>query len=169
MIRPSRTPLLKASAVAVTAFLFLAAGVNPGYAAPTPGDDTPTLLTPKGEHENGSDEAGFDKLRDAYYQSRLLAGDGGGLTLSQAASLRESASVKANGISRNAATKTVGGTWTQQGPSPIVQNGRTTNRFQAVAGRIGALAVRKDGTIIMGAAAGGVWTYSEATQSWTSR
>lgn len=160
---------MKASAVAVTAFLFLAAGVNPGYAAPTPTDDTPTLLTPKGEHEDGSDEAGFDKLRDAYYQSRLLAGDGGGLTLSQAAALRETASGKANGISRSATTKTVGGTWNQQGPSPIVQNGRTTNKFQAVAGRIGALAIRKDGTIIMGAAAGGVWTYSETSQTWTSR
>ena len=45
------------------------------HAAPAPGDDTPVLLTPKGEHEDGSDEQGFDKLRDAYYWSRLLAGD----------------------------------------------------------------------------------------------
>ena len=52
-----------------------------------------------------------------------------------------------------------GGTWTSQGPNPIVQNGRTTNAFQAVSGRIGALAIRNDGTIILGAAQGGVWTY----------
>jgi hypothetical protein len=44
----------------------------PASAAPPPGDDTPVLLTPKGEHENGDDEASFDKLRDAYYWSRLL-------------------------------------------------------------------------------------------------
>src|SRR5262245_53429663 len=49
--------------------------VSAPAAAAEPVDDTPVLLTPKGEHENGDDEAGFDKLRDAYYWSRLLAGD----------------------------------------------------------------------------------------------
>jgi len=50
-----------------------------------------------------------------------------------------------------------------------VQNGRTTNAFQAVAGRIGALVIRNDGTIILGAAQGGVWTYDAASGTWTPR
>src|SRR5215475_8680937 len=42
--------------------------------------------------------AGFDKLRDAYYWSRLLAGDEGGITLDQAAALRSKASTLASSI-----------------------------------------------------------------------
>src|SRR3954453_8146571 len=169
MIRSRKTSILASSVVALTAFSFLTAVVQPAHADPPPGDDTPTLLTPKGEHEDGSDEAGFDKLRDAYYESRLLAGDDGGLSLDEAAALRENASVKANAVSTATTYATRGGTWNQVGPNPIVQNGRTTNRFQAVSGRIGALAIRKDGTIILGAAQGGVWTYDAAAGTWTSR
>jgi uncharacterized repeat protein (TIGR01451 family) len=169
MIRTRTTSLLASSVVALTAVSFLTAMAQPGSAAPAPADDTPTLLTPKGEHDDGSDEAGFDKLRDAYYESRLLAGDGGGLSLDQAAALRESASVKSRGMTAATSYATRGGTWNQVGPSPIVQNGRTTNNFQAVAGRIGALAIRKDGTVILGAAGGGVWTYDASTKMWTSR
>ena len=69
---------------------FLTAVAPAAQSAPT-ADDTPTLLTPKGEHENGDDEQGFDKLRDAYYWSRLLSGDDQ-LTLGEAAKLRSSAS-----------------------------------------------------------------------------
>ncbi|MFD1049040.1 hypothetical protein ACFQ1S_27650, partial [Kibdelosporangium lantanae] len=92
----------------------------PVYAAPV-ADDTPVLLTPKGEREDGSEENGsFDKLRDAYYWSRLLAGDEQ-LTLEQAAGLRSKASGDANtfeaetqrGVAR-------GGTWANAGPDPIV-------------------------------------------------
>jgi len=54
-------------------------------------------------------------------------------------------------------------------PDPIVQVGRTTNTFEAVSGRIGALAIRNDGTIVLGAAQGGIWTYDTASQTWTSR
>ncbi len=138
----------------------------PASAAPPPGDDTPVLLTPKGEDENGDDEESFDKLRDAYYWSRLLAGDDGGISMDQAATLRSQASTKASAIP---AATTQGGPWSSVGPDPIVQVGRTSNTFEAVSGRIGALAVRNDGTVILGAAQGGVWTYSEATRTWTSR
>jgi uncharacterized repeat protein (TIGR01451 family) len=143
--------------------------VVPAYAAPV-ADDTPVLLTPKGEREDGSEESGsFDKLRDAYYWSRLLAGDEE-LTLEQAAGLRSKASGEAStfeaetqrGVAR-------GGTWASVGPDPIVQVGRTTNTFEAVSGRIGALAIRNDGTIVLGAAQGGIWTYDTATRTWTSR
>lgn len=132
-------------------------------------DDTPVLLTPKGEHDNGSDEQNFAKLLDAYYTTRLLAGDNQ-LSLDQAAALRSKASTNSNNIaSATTANAARGGTWTSVGPNPIVQVGRTTNTFQAVAGRIGALAIRKDGTIILGAAQGGVWTYDATSGTWTSR
>ncbi len=148
--------------------------VTTASAAPSPSratvnDDTPTLLTPKGEREDGSDEQGFDKLRDAYYASRLLSGDDQ-LTVQEAAALRSAAGAKARGIVSETAKGTArGGTWTSQGPDPIVQVARTTNTFSAVSGRIGALVIRNDGTIVMGAAQGGVWTYDNAAGTWTSR
>jgi uncharacterized repeat protein (TIGR01451 family) len=168
MSRSRSTSLLVSVLATTVAAGFITAFAPTGQAA-APADDTPVLLTPKGEHENGSDEAGFDKLRDAYYWSRLLAGDKP-LSLSQAAGLRTSAassSAKIASESQRGAAR--GGTWAQQGPAPIVQNGRTTNAFEAVSGRIGALAIRKDGTVILGAAQGGVWTYDETTKMWTSR
>jgi len=133
------------------------------------GDDAARRLTPKGEREDGSDEQSFDKLRDAYYWSRLLSGDEQ-LTVNKAAKLRSKAVVHANGISKAApAGTTRGGDWLSQGPDPIVQVGRTSNTFEAVSGRIGALAIRNDGTIILGAAQGGVWTYDPASGTWTPR
>ena len=138
----------------------LSVGIAPALIAPpmahaAGGDDTPTLLNVKGEHESGDDESSFDKLRDAYYWSRLLAGDDE-LTEQQAAALRTKASAQAGAIaSESVKGNARGGTWQAQGPNPIVQNGRTTNNFEAVSGRIGALAIRNDGTIILGAAQGG--------------
>jgi uncharacterized repeat protein (TIGR01451 family) len=137
-------------------------------AAPTP-DDTPVLLTPKGEHEDGEDEQNFDKLLDAYYATRLLSGDDP-ITVDQAATLRSAAQKKAAGIASSAPSGAVrGGSWASQGPDPIVQQGRTSGRFEAVAGRIAALAIRSDGTVILGAAQGGVWTYDPATAIWSPR
>ncbi|MCU1538270.1 MAG: hypothetical protein JWP82_2621 [Humibacillus sp.] len=154
----------------VVSALALGAGVAsaPAQAAPV-ADDTPTVLAQKGEHETGAEEQNFDKLRDAYYSTRLLSGDDQ-LTVAQAAALRSAAHTKAKGIP-DATVKgpTRGGTWTSQGPNPIVQNMRTSNSFGAMSGRVGALAVRKNGSIILGAAQGGIWTYDEASKTWTSR
>ncbi|HEX2895355.1 MAG TPA: hypothetical protein VHO29_15250 [Marmoricola sp.] len=168
MVIPARFRLLVPATVLATTAAFLATVSPPASSAPQ-GDDTPVLLTPKGEHETGEEEAGFDKLRDAYYWSRLLSGDNP-ITVSQAASLRTKAVKKA--ASTPKATPpgaTRGGAWANQGPNPIVQVARTSNTFQAVSGRIGALAIRNDGTIILGAAQGGVWTYDAGTGTWTSR
>jgi len=162
---PLRLVIVLACAAATAG---LTGRVQAAVADPQP-DDTPVLLTPKGEHEDESEEANFDKLRDAYYWSRLLAGDQP-LTLSQAAGLRTRASKKAATIASAApAGATRGGAWTGQGPNPIVQVGRTSNTFQAVSGRIGALVIRNDGTVILGAAQGGVWTYDAASGTWTPR
>jgi uncharacterized repeat protein (TIGR01451 family) len=158
------------------AFVFSCAAATMGLTAQVqavvadpPPDDTPVLLTPKGEHEDGSDEATFDKLRDAYYWSRLLSGDDP-LTIGEAATLRSKARRKAASIAQAAPPgATHGGAWAGQGPNPIVQVGRTSSTFQAVSGRIGALAIRNNGTIILGAAQGGVWTYDSTSQTWTPR
>ena len=89
-IRPLIALALICSGAGLAAVFPVAAGAAPGD------DDTPVLLTPKGEHEDGSDEASFDKLRDAYYWSRLLSGDDQ-LTVNQAAALRSKAVAQADG------------------------------------------------------------------------
>jgi uncharacterized repeat protein (TIGR01451 family) len=124
----------------------------------------------KGEHETGAEEQGFDKLRDAYYWSRLLAGDDQSFSLTDAAKLRTAANAKAAAMPKATVSGPArGGAWTQQGPDPIVQVMRTSNTFGAMSGRVGALAVRNDGSIILGAAQGGVWTYDATAKTWTSR
>ena len=161
-IRPLIALALICSGAGLAAVFPVAAGAAPGD------DDTPVLLTPKGEHEDGADEQSFDKLRDAYYWSRLLAGDdaahrqqgGGAADQGRRAGRAASRTSRADGHRARRH-------WPAQGPNPIVQVGRTTNTFEAVSGRIGALAIRNDGTIILGAAQGGVWTYDAAAGTWT--
>ena len=38
-----------------------------------------------------------------------------------------------------------------------------------MSGRVGALVIRNDGTIILGGAQGGVWTYDAGSGTWTPR
>ncbi|WP_180935522.1 hypothetical protein [Nocardioides ungokensis] len=142
----------------------LSAGLaGTAVAAPAPGDDAPTKLTPKGEiaeeFHGDEGEQGTAKLRDAYYWSRLLSGDDP-IDLGQAARLRLKAARASNGIKASASRAAAngaggGGTWTNQGPDPLVQVVRTSNTFAAMAGRVGALAIRKDGTLLVGGAQGG--------------
>src|SRR5690349_8857425 len=93
MLVSSRLRLLGPAIVVAMTATFLAAVTAPAHSSP-PGDDTPVLLTPKGEHDTGADEATFDKLRDAYYWSRLLAGDTP-ISVGQAAALRSKAGKQA--------------------------------------------------------------------------
>jgi uncharacterized repeat protein (TIGR01451 family) len=154
----------------IVAFL---ASVAPPALAAVHGDDTPVLLTPKGEIADEvsekEEQGSFDKLRDAYYWSRLLAGDEP-ISVDQAATLRSKAATQAKGVQKAAPVGAArGGAWTSQGPNPIVQNGRTSNAFQAVTGRISDVLIRNDGSIILGAAQGGVWTYDGGAGTWTPR
>lgn len=163
---------LAAVLAALATVLGMVVAVPSASAAP-PKDDAPTLLHPKGG-DDGEDEGGFDKLRDAYYWSDLLAGDDGGIDAKTAAALRARGS-KANDTTATANTantaggSTPSGAWTNQGQSPVVQAGRTSNTLEAVSGRVTALAVEPDGSLILGAAQGGVWTYDQTTKVWTSR
>src|SRR3954453_19326464 len=171
--------LVPLTALAATAGF--AAAVSPAAHSASINDDTPVLLTPKGEHESGEEEQGFDKLRDAYYWGRLLSGarpipvakTGPGddpISVDQPATLRSKAVKQASALPHVAPPgATRGGAWAGQGPNPIVQVARTSNTFEAVSGRVSALAIRNDGTIILGAAQGGVWTYDPGPGTWTSR
>jgi uncharacterized repeat protein (TIGR01451 family) len=170
--RPARLAAL--AAVALLAPMLATAGASTVSAA-SGGDDTPTLLTPKGEiadEFNEVDDAGsFAKRNDAYDENRLLSGDDP-LSTSQAAALRGKGIAKAATlpvVNSKTQPSTVGGAWTSLGPGPTVQVARTSNTFEAVSGRIGALAIRKNGDLILGAAGGGVWTYDRSSGTWISR
>lgn len=65
---------------------------------------------------------------------------------------------------------TYGGSWTSAGPNPMVLTGRGDGTFDAMTGRIGALAIRSTApyTMYLGGAQGGVWTLaSPYTGTWT--
>jgi len=168
--RPARLAAL--AAVALLAPMVATLGASPG-AADT-GDDTAVLTIPKGEVADEFSEieetTDFAKLRDAYFETRLLSGDRP-LTIEKAAKLRDkgiTASSQLPTVGANSVAS-VGGPWTSIGPDPLVQVVRTSNTFDAMAGRVAALVVRNNGTIILGAAQGGVWTYDSGSGTWTSR
>ncbi len=65
------------------------------------------------------------------------------------------------------------GAWSAIGPNPIVQGLRSPDpaglRFGAMAGRIGALAIRpSNGQFILGGAQGGIWLYDPGTGHWST-
>src|SRR5207247_9798873 len=64
---------------------------------------------------------------------------------------------------------TFAGGWSPLGPNPSVQVQRSDNAFAAQSGRIGALAIRKNGQFILGAAQGGIWLWNPATKTWSPR
>lgn len=131
--------------------------------------DTPVLASQKagGEEAGGEDQdesAEQDaKLRDAYYWNRVTAPGDPSSWGKQSDFVRTPGTVSAKTLPAR------GGRWSEQGPDPIVQVGRTSNSFEAVSGRIGALAIRDNGTLILGAAQGGVWTYNASSGTWTER
>src|SRR4051794_7104694 len=117
MITFSRSRLL-ASIAATAALAGFVTAVQPAAHATSSGDDTPVRLTPKGEIAEelaGADErqAGHAKTRDAYYWSPALTDN--------PAAVGSSHQPYTKGAPGAANLSTVGGNWTNQGPSPIVQ------------------------------------------------
>jgi len=151
-----------------------AAGVAPGLAypaVPPAGDgETPTLRPGAQPLEQDDELEAMLLARDQAFIAGRLAGDTQ-LSVEQAGALRAAAHDAAQQL-KNAPTPgptTFNNGWTAVGPNPIVQNGRSDGAFEAMSGRIGALAIRKDGQFILGAAQGGIWTYNAATKVWTNR
>src|SRR5206468_5963754 len=93
------------------------------------------------------------------------------LSVDQAVALRKAAADQAKLLKNPPppGPSTFTGAWSALGPNPIVQVQRSDNAFAAQSGRIGALAIRKDGTFILGAAQGGIWTSTNNGGTWVPR
>ena len=97
------------------------------------------------------------------------------ITLSQAGELRGKAAKAAKQLAKEripTGPTTFGGPWTQIGANPVVQGLRTpgAQRFGAMSGRIGALAIRpSNGKFILGAAQGGIWLYDPVSGTWSAK
>ena len=106
---------------------------------------------------------------DAQVTGNLTAGDQK-LSIERAGALR-SAAVKAKQALSSGSANTFNSAWSSIGPAPIEQIGRSDGAPIFVSGRIGALAIRKDGTFILGAAQGGIWTMDSnaASPVWVDR
>lgn len=144
-----------------------------------PNSDVPPgkLGAPLAKGEN-NEEGGKALLeRDAYFSSLKTAGDRK-LDVIEAGKFRakaaeETLNRKKNAPARKAPTKggptTFTGAWTSVGPNPIAQITRSSVSAAAMAGRIGALAIRSDGTWILGGAQGGIWTWDSGDEVWVPR
>ena len=138
---------------------------SPGGAGDTPTlrpGAQPLLLDEEQEEE-------LLKLDQAFIASRT-AGDKQ-LSVQQAGALR-SAAANAAKLMKKApppGPTTFDASWTAVGPDPIQQIARSDGALVPVSGRIGALAIRKNGQFILGAAQGGIWLFDTATGKWTNK
>jgi hypothetical protein len=157
------------SAVLVAGLLMAPAGAVSSAA----GDDTPTLQPGARPPRVNEEDEQLLLQRDLFFMSRRTAGDqqldnqrAGAL---RAAAARTAAQLRKQGTpSPGPATFT--NAWTGLGPDPIVQVTRSTPIFAAMAGRIGALAIRPStGRFILGGAQGGIWLYDPASGTWSSK
>src|SRR5438067_107720 len=163
------------SALVVTLAVALAAAA-PGFAdtpAPsgsTAGEDTATLAPGTVVPEQNDELESQLLLRDQAFISGRLAGSAP-LSVDQAGALRKAAADQARVLKNPppAGPTTFSGNWSPLGPNPIVQVQRSDSAFAAQSGRIGALAIRKDGTFILGAAQGGIWLWNPTSKTWSPR
>ena len=145
-------------------------------ATPITGDgDTPTFTA--GAKPLEQDEESEEELLalDFAYESRRTAGSTP-LDSEQAGQARHAAEQAAEKLKTGGSPSgpaTFLGAWGQIGPNPIVQGLRspdTFQRFGAMSGRIGALAIRpSNGQFVLGAAQGGIWLYDPATGQWSPK
>jgi len=121
-------------------------------------------------------QTGVDRLHPGCHlggQAAQVAGDTP-LETWRAGALRAHAAIAAKqldkaGVPPNG-TQTFNAGWAGLGPNPIVQVQRSSNTFNAVAGRIGALAIRpSNGQFILGGAQGGIWLYNSVTATWSPK
>jgi uncharacterized repeat protein (TIGR01451 family) len=111
---------------------------------------------------------------DAFYVRRLTHDPVVPFTMYDATELRAEAAAQFGGANKTqpAAPAAFGGAWTNVGPDPMVLVSRGDNTFDAMTGRIGALAIRSSApyTMYLGGAQGGVWTMaSPYTGTWTAK
>lgn len=160
----------------VLAFAMLAATAGPSVAkapAPSPTGDNPAKAPYSQSLDNQlPDDVESELLAlDNQYVANRTAGDNP-LSIEQAGLQRSQAANAAKKLAKNAPgpdPATFNSAWNPIGPGPIEQIGRSDGAAITVSGRIGALAIRKDGTFILGAAQGGIWTFDQNTGVWTDR
>ena len=156
----------------VLSFAIVAAGVGPGLAVGvlpgSNGEDTVTVSPTAQSLDSQLDDSLEGRLLqlDQAYVAARTAGDSP-LTIENIGRLRAAAADAARGVANAPAGATFNSTWTGLGPNPIVQVARSDNSFIAVSGRVGALAIRKSGQMILGAAQGGIWLYNSTAGTWS--
>jgi len=133
-------------------------------------DPSASLKAPSMQAEDESSEGWLESERDYAFYSRRFAGDDPNFTLGDAAERRAQAAneflaMKANQPEGVLAPNALAGAWTGIGPNPIVQATRNGRGWAAMAGRIGALAIRSTApyTIYLGGAQGGLWVTTPPT------
>jgi uncharacterized repeat protein (TIGR01451 family) len=145
---------------------------NQGTEVDSEGNVVPQDCEAEGERE------GDPNARDDWYYARRIAGDPSAhFTMAEAATLRakaaeQTAALQAQQAHQPVAPQAYGGAWSAVGPNPMVLWGRYDGAFDAMAGRIGALAIRSSApyTMYVGGAQGGVWTMAYPyTGTWTPR
>lgn len=177
MQKASRRPRrLSALLVAVIAAALVASAV--GLAANRLSDNlnTDDILLNSGAKPPLLDEESEQELlaRDFAFESRRTAGDTplSGIEAGQLRGAAARSAAQARKAARKAAPAgptTFGGSWTSLGPSPISEVTRSTPVIAAMNGRIGALAIRKDGTWILGGAQGGIWVLGPTASAWVPK
>lgn len=134
-------------------------------AAPPPEDQVPQT---NGRKSLWTENEGADYLlaRSEYAASRRRAGDVP-LTDEEVADQLYQGGIQTGEMRQGMRESSLayGGAWTALGPNPIVQVSRQNN-LTHMTGRIGALAMRSDGRMILGGATGGIWVFNTGTGKW---
>ena len=112
----------------------------------------------------GGDEGSLILQRDQYFSDRRTAGSTP-LDISQAGALRAQAALQGKKLGHRRSLSpstptTFADAWSPIGPSGLRQPTRDSGTVIRVSGRVGALAIRQDGTRILGAAGGGIWVWN---------
>ncbi len=163
---------MKRKFLAIIGILALLAMSIPAATAGADGGSGPILrpgTQPSFEEEEGES---FLLQRDADFMLKRTAGDIP-LDNQQAGALRAEAARAAARLRKEgiptAGPSTFTDNWVGLGPKPIAELARSTNSLVAMNGRIGALAIRQDGTWILGAAQGGIWVFDFDTNTWVPK
>jgi len=163
---------MKRKFVAILGILVLLVALIP--AAIAGADSDAPILRPGTRYPDEGEEEGeaFLLERDAAFMLKRTAGDipldnqqAGAL---RAAAAREAARLRKEGVP-DAGPSTFSGDWAAIGPKPIAELTRSTFSLIPMNGRIGALAIRQDGTMILGGAQGGIWIFDEGTSTWVPK